>query len=55
MCGKQLCTKAYLQILGISEKRYKKVLRIFKANLMVKIDRKPVIRSLSTKVIEAKA
>ena len=30
ICGKQLCKKAYLQILGISERRYKKVLRFLK-------------------------
>jgi len=55
ICGKQVCKKAYIQILGISEKRYKKILRVFKANPTVKFDRKPVIRSLSTKVTEAKA
>ena len=54
ICGKQVCRKAYIQILEISEKRYKKILTVFKANPTVKFERKPVIRSLSTKVIEVK-
>jgi len=38
-----------------SKKRYKKILQVYRANPTVKYERKPVIRSLSTKVIEAKA
>lgn len=46
---------AYIKILEISEKRYKKYQKIFKMNPTIKIQCKPVVRSLSTKVIEAKA
>ena len=54
ICGKSVCKKAYIRILEISEKRYKKFQKVFKMNPTIKIQRKPVVRSLSTKVIEAK-
>ena len=49
-----MCKKAYIRILEISEKRYKKLQKIFKLNPTVKIQGKPVVCSPSTKVIEAK-
>ena len=54
ICGKPVCKKAYIRILEISEKRYYKIQKIFNMNPTIKIQRKPVVRSLSTKVIEAK-
>ena len=37
ICGKPVCKKAYIKILEISEKRYKKIQIIFKMNPSVKI------------------
>ena len=54
ICGKPVCKKAYIKILEILEKRYKKIQIIFKMNPSVKIQHKPVVRSLSNKVIKAK-
>ena len=53
-CGKPVCKNAYIRIMEISEKRYNKIQKIFKMNPTIKIQHKPVVRSLSTKVIEAK-
>ena len=54
LCGKLVCKIAYIKILQISEKRYRKFQTIFKRNPSIKIQSKPVTRSLSPKVIEAK-
>lgn len=55
ICGKHVCKDAYIRILQISEKRYNHILKLLKTNPTVKIERKGVVRSESTKVTEAKA
>ena len=55
LCGKHVCKNAYIRILQISKKRYNNILTLLKSNPTVKIERKCVFRSESTKVVEAKA
>ena len=53
--GKEVCRKAYIKIFQMSEKRYKRIFKMFQQNLTAKVNRKPIIRKDSVKVSEAKA
>lgn len=54
VAGKLVCKKAFILYFKISNKRYKWVFEQFTRNPTLKIQRKPVIRSESVKVTEAK-
>lgn len=55
IAGKLVCKKAFILYFKISNKRYERIFEQFTRNPTVKIQRKPVIRSESVKVTEAKA
>lgn len=55
IAGKQVCKKGFILYFKISNKRYNRIFEQFIRNSTVKVQRKPVIRSQSAKVTEAKA
>ena len=55
IAGKQVCKSAFILYFKISNKRYECIFEQFTRNSTLKIQRKPVFRSDSTKVTEAKA
>ena len=55
IAGKAVCKNAFIVYFKISNQRYERIFKQFTENPTLKIQRKPVIRSDSTKVTEAKA
>ena len=55
IAGKQVCKRGFILYFKISNKRYNRIFEQFIRNSTLKVQRKPVIRSQSAKVTEAKA